>query len=33
LRFSNKMAEAEFALGNQEFVKENWKGALEHFSR
>ena len=27
------MAEEAFALGNQEFVKENWKGALDHFSR
>ncbi len=27
------MAEEAFSLGNQEFVKENWKCALTHFSR
>ena len=25
-------AEEAFMQGNEEFVKENWKGALDHFS-
>jgi hypothetical protein len=28
-----RAAEAAFTLGNEEFVKENWKAALEHFSQ
>jgi len=28
-----RAAEEAFTLGNEEFVKENWKAALEHFSR
>ena len=32
-RTDMRAAEEAFAQGNEEFVKENWKGALEAFSR